>query len=188
MSRVKFEAVFWDDRRHPTGLPWGFSFFCLFPQVREFSAAAHQRGEYSRLRVVKQWKVTGYLNQRIILAPDKSLRRVKLQDKHTDVCQSAPHQPSPLPSTYDANSRPDSTFGFTFFLYGIPIKGTIKYNQASSVFAADMATAPKQEGLPALLLTFHMSKRCTDSASASHQIENQITGCEWATVYTATPL
>lgn len=90
---------------------------CVFPQVREFSAAPHQRSRYSRLRVVKQWKVTGYLNQRIILAPDKSLRRVQLQDKHTDVCQSAPHQPPPPPSAYDTNSQPASTFDFHFFFH-----------------------------------------------------------------------
>lgn len=66
-------------------------FFFFFPQLREFSAAPHQRSKYSRLRVVKQWKVTGYLNQRIILAPDKSLRRVQLHYKYTDVFQSTPH-------------------------------------------------------------------------------------------------
>lgn len=79
------------------GIPLSFFLFVWvffrFPQVREFSAAPHQRSEYSGPRVVKQWKVTGYLNQRIILAPDKSLRRVQLQYKHRDVCQSAPHQP-----------------------------------------------------------------------------------------------
>lgn len=91
-----------------------------------------------------------------------------------------------------------------FFLYGIPIKITIKYNQASSeaVFSrAIWQPFLKKEGLPAIVLTFHMSKRCADSASVleitavggplrwlTHGMENRIAGCQSATVYTATAL
>lgn len=91
------------------GIPQVFSFFFVSTGEGILSGAT---SEDSRLRVVKQWKVTGYLNQRIILAPDKSLRRVQLQYKHTDVCRSA----APA-SAYDANSWPHSTFDFSGFFY-----------------------------------------------------------------------
>lgn len=42
----------------------------------------------SSLRVVKQWKVTAYLNQGLILCSDKRLKAVDLRHKQPYVCQN----------------------------------------------------------------------------------------------------